>query len=434
MFANELDANIASFDTFDIDAYAGLDKLEEAIGIIDNITNYGITKQDFDSLQNLFPELRAPEFELGAMPVRLGTQEIGNEVIAGLGTAATIAILTAFAAILGWIISKLFGDGSSSGGGGGSAAASISDLKAMGYPFSAELMTAVYEIQKAEATDGGAKQRITTKANTVKNVSIFIKDLNDGAIGNSFKLMAGITKELVKIVEMGADDKEVLKVLNGVFIKDFTSILSGNTAIASTAGTKLKMSAVTSIQAFNGAAGKLEGNDYSANLGTSEPKSFPKSIVLKDAGFANTNKAANAQKDALDKAVKDLKGKQTEISKDGYRAVSLALKVMLAYTKSTLLKQMVAGNKVITEYRDMLVGFVVQALKVYEGLSPIEKNMVDKEAGLEDGDVQELLEKVKKSDDKALKRSIEVFEAIAKTSKFKDDKEVSTVIDQMKKM
>ncbi len=434
MSVSEIDANIASFDTLDIDTYAGLDKLEEAIGIIDNITNYGITKQDFDSLQKLFPELRTPEFEIGAMPVRLGTQEIGNEVIAGLGTAATIAILTAFAAILGWIISKLFGGGSSSGGGG-SAAASVSDLKAMGIPFSAELMIAIYSAQGSESKDRAVKNRMVSRSKTVKNVSIFIEDLNNGSISSGFKLMNGISKGLLELVDSGADDSETLKVVNGLFIKDFAAVISNNTsADMGTIGKKLKMSPVSTLKEFNTNVVKIKPDHYALNYSSTDPKKFPAQIVLKDAGFDNLHKVIKAQETLLDKGIKDLKGKTTNMSKDGYLAVTNGLKVMLAYTRSTLLRQLVAGNKAIDEYRDTMVAYVVGALSSYEDLSPIEKNMVDKEAGLEDGDVKELLGKVKKRDDKALKRSIEVFEAIAKTSKFKDNKEVSTVIDQMKKM
>lgn len=222
MVISEFEAALASVESIDEGLELHLTRLNEVCAIVDEISIYGVTKQSFDKLSEYHPGLNAHGLELSSHPIRMGADEIGNEAVGALSGIALAAIYTAIAAVLGFIISKIFGGSSSGGGGGGGGgiSATTKELEKKGMVWS---VASHVEMIKNEKVSDKRKQQ--TEINAVGNAVQFYIAVTNNDVGPVIKEITDLLKTVQDAVTKGADEKIFIDISNKDLISVFDTVV-----------------------------------------------------------------------------------------------------------------------------------------------------------------------------------------------------------------
>lgn len=221
MAISEFEAALASVESIDEGLELHLNRLNEVCAIVDEISIYGVTKQSFDKLSEYHPGLNAHGLELSSHPIRMGADEIGNEAVGALSGIALAAIYAAIAAVLGFIISKIFGGSSSGGGGGGGGiSATTKELEKKGMVWS---VASHVEMIKNEKVSDKRKQQ--TEINAVGNAVQFYIAVTNNDVGPVIKEITDLLKTIQDAVTKGADEKIFIDISNKDLISVFDTVV-----------------------------------------------------------------------------------------------------------------------------------------------------------------------------------------------------------------
>ena len=400
MSYTQIDADIAAFDG--IDGYLDdvISKFDTAVETIDRISQFGITKVDFDSLQSLYPELTLPEFTLSANPVRLGADNIGNEALTGLSTVVTVGILTALAAVLGWVLKKLFGgsSGSSGGSGGGGGFSSAHNLAEAKLPFVAKVMIESLEQEiKAKGAPANSKtsNTLNAKIGKIKSAALTIEAVNSGAVSGDVKAIHDMVKDVVDLIVNDADDSIIISLTGKSIPGIYNKMVGESPFYGKDRATRLLMTTGADLPAIAKARAeevKIKPEHFDPYFSQYTGK-YPEEVDINISRLAQVETSTLKLKSDIESMIVKLEKTSPQGgSADKRSAMNNTLKIVLNYIKRNMIP-LIANSAAST---DMMATNVLSTVKYLVGIynaipEDSVKESILKDAGLTTDDVKGLI-------------------------------------------
>ncbi len=430
----EMDAALDQIDAVGDYCQPFMDALDKALEVMDEITKYGITQDNYDTLKELYPDLSECELNLSAFPIRLTSDKIGTEAAGGLSTLAIGALLTAFAAIIGWILSKIFGGSSSGGGGGGGGISSVTVLDKTGWGFQTKQIIEYHNAMMANA-DAKGKKKHTAQIFKVKAASVLLTQIADGVLADQINEVARLQAILLEMVKNGSTPEETLKVINGDFHSSYNKLIEAEAfvpdgikktliipkyAVIGSARVHLKVVAtdvnVKLLQLYDQYKGPVPDEAQMSEKATNDIESECKKLQTSLA--SNSNMLAS-------------KGADENLDSESLGSISMAVQILMNYTRTSILKRIVTATKASQHLCDMYQAGCLAGLAIVIGLDKENMAKIESETGFTAAEIKSLNGEIKKDGRSNLKGRIaallkakEVFQALDKVITLSDtDKE-----------
>lgn len=380
----ELEAALASLNTVMGEICGDEEALLEAMGIAADFDTYGVTKESYDKLKALYPNLSDSGLQLSSMPIRIGAESIGNEAVSSMSGGAIAAILGAVAVVLGLIMSKIFGGGSSGGSGGGGISSKVKKLEDAKFAFNGDLFggDGISISRKGKVlSDSDAKMMVNSGAHALETMS-------DGGLDVILKDISSLISSLALMTTKGTDDAAVASALSGDCRKINTELVKMIPICTTATAAAMDIpDGKTDIDSIADARAKAIGksNDISVNVYSNKLPSKGM-IELSQSNIVRVE-------DSITKLIKEIKSTQskvsggTKVSKESSKAIISTLKILGLFLTKIISPYSANARVVLDRYLDAIGKAAKVALDLYKSQSDDVKADICKAVGASNEDV-----------------------------------------------
>lgn len=418
MYFSQMDADLAALAALDDSLDGIVSHLDEALGVVEEVCSIGLTKDNFAQLKQYCPDLKDVEFELSSMPVLLGTESVGNEAAGGLSVLAISGILGIIGTAIAWIISKVFGGGSSGGSGGGGGASSGGGLgKGFGGGTAKEMAKLKIGLNTKDVTDlykALADHKGTSESDRNKYleqmrqaawVATIYGDINSGAISASLAASNDILKLVTEMAKNAFDVNSSTKTLGATIPAQYGTVVSGISYIPSDRKSKLVIPKATTpeeiVKAMK-AAEAFHRDNTGLDMKTGECGKSTAQIEIRE---TNLNKI---QQD-FGKVYKEIKNNENILKNKGNVApASNTKELLVAATYSCNIVARFLRNCIITpisntsmftsELYKIIRGSISLAIEAVDALGTDDRKKFLDSAGFSEDDLKKMKESLKKNE------------------------------------
>lgn len=421
------DAALASMNTMDLSIDQMIDKIDQALEVVNDITRYGVTLNNYNQLQSIYPELSEPEISLSSHPIRLGAEEIGNEAIAGLSGGAMAALLGALALVLGWVVSKVFGGGGSGSGGGGglsSKSGATSTLSDSRVPFDAKTIVSLYDGMAQQASSAKDKNNAARKAGTARVAGYMAERCVDGSLTADIKAMRSLVKDIVALSEGEAPDAEITKIIGTMLPNYLNPIVKKLPYLNDKQKQNAEIKSIQSIDSLGQTRKKEKVALTSAFAINYSSLSFKASsdIKISPSQFGATEKAIKDFEKELESMSKKLKGdSSTKKLSPHISAAYQGLGILLVWVRNDLVKRLADTDTALKAYVASIKSACAEVLNITLALSDGDKKKTLDAAGIDEAKVKEVLASLKKGDLSKCDEAVDLAEVLQKNLSLSDE-------------